>query len=129
MLASEGGQRAARRGHLDHAVGGEQTERRTVGLGDVGRRLEKAVEHAPRIELQRDLLAEPPHAVQHALRVVELEGALGDTFLERHLHRLLLGHPMLKPLGGMPLGDEREAPVEGEQCVERGHRDGQLEAR
>ena len=129
VLPGQRGERAARRRHLDHAVGSQQPERGAVGLGDVSGRLEKSVEHASRIELQRDLLAEPPHAVQDALRVVQLEGALCDALLERDLDGLLLRHAMLEALRGPPLGDDREAAVEREQGVQCRHRHRELQAR
>ena len=64
---------------------GHEAERRAVRLRDVRHRLEEALEHAPRVELQRDLLPEPPHALQHALRVVQLQRALHHALLERGL--------------------------------------------
>jgi hypothetical protein len=59
------------------------------------RRLEKAIEHAARIELQCDLLPEPPHAVQHALRVVELQRAFHDALFQCRLDRLVGRHAVL----------------------------------
>ena len=127
LVAGEWRERAARRGELDHAIVGEETERGAIRLRDVGGRLEEAVEHAARIELQRDLLAEPPHAVQHALRVIELERALDDALLERGLQLLFRRDAEPKLLGGEPLCAERVVAIEREQTVERRDGDSELE--
>jgi hypothetical protein len=73
---------AARRGHLDESIVVEQSECGAVGLRDVGSRLAKPVEHSPGIQLQGDLLTEPPHAMEDALRIVELERALDHALFE-----------------------------------------------
>src|SRR5665647_1845436 len=112
----------------DHAMIGEQAECGAIRLRDVGDRLEKTVEHATRIELQRDLLPEPPHAMQHPLRVVELQCSLDDALLERRLEHLLGGYPHLQLLRGQPFRRQSRVAVEREQPVERCNGNGELEA-
>ena len=89
LVAGQRRKDAARRGELDHRVVGEQAKRGAIRLRHVGRCLEEAVEHPPRIQLERDLLPQPPHAVQHALRIIELECSLRDPQLQRRLEQLL----------------------------------------
>ena len=65
------------------SVVADQPHDSAVRLRDVGDGFEKSLENALRIELERDLLAEPPHALEHALRILELARAAHDRLLER----------------------------------------------
>ena len=119
MLAGQDAQYTAGRGNFHHPVRGHEAERRAVRLRDVRGRLEEPLEHVPRVELQGDLLAEPPHAVQHALRVVELQGALYHAPLEGGLGLPLHRHLRLQLLRRPPLGAQRVVAVEREHRGER----------
>jgi hypothetical protein len=125
--AGERRDRSARRRELDSSVISQKAERRAIRLRDVRSGFEETIEHAARVELQRDLLAEPPHAMQHALRVVQLERALDHALLERRLELQLRHDAKPKFLGGESLRGEREVAVQREHSVEGRDRNGELE--
>src|SRR5687767_14672419 len=58
--------RAGGGGDADRAVFAKHAERAAVGLDDVGDRLEEPLEDAGWVQLDRDLLAESPHALEDA---------------------------------------------------------------
>src|SRR5260221_8324987 len=66
-LARVVGEHAAGGSDLDGGVRVHETECGTVSLREVCGSLEESLQHTPRIELQRDLLAEPPHALNDTL--------------------------------------------------------------
>src|SRR6185312_3443466 len=72
------------------AVVADEGDEASLGLRDVGDSLEKALDHTTGIELEGDLLAEPPHTLQHAPGVLELARAAGDRLLELGLEQALV---------------------------------------
>ena len=99
---------AARGGDAQLAVVLEDAEISALDTLDVGEGVHEALQHTVGLQFGVDLVAELPHAMQHALRLGERDGALRDERLKRGA-QLLLGEHALLELARSAFGTRRDA--------------------
>ena len=112
------GPRQPVRGRDREPLVGDEADRGAVGAQHVHRRLDEALQHLRRIELERDLLAQRPHALEHAMRLGQLLRAQRHALLE-HPRQLALGQrDVLEHHRGALLREERVSGTHREQHAE-----------